>query len=353
MNFDRESCQAVDSADMLGYIDDLPNQIESAWAQAQSAQVPDLSDVRQVVICGMGGSSISGELLAALVAESSPTAIMVNRGYDLPTWAAGPETLVVGLSHSGTTEETLSALGQGAERGCRMLAVTQGGKLGPLVEQAGGTVLSYQYSALPRASLGWLYGTLLAAAVRSGLIEDQAGGVTEAVDLLRMGRDVLGADAPPENNPAKRTAGQLVERIPIFWGSGLLEPVARRWKTQVNENAKTAAYFEAMPELNHNAVVGLDFPEPLMTRIAIVELVSKQYDHPRVRVRFRASYEIVLQAGIMVDRVTARGESRLAQQMSMIQFGDYLSYYLAVAYEADPSPIHNIVQLKQRLAEVE
>jgi glucose/mannose-6-phosphate isomerase len=144
-----------------------------------------------------------------------------------------------------------------------------------------------------------------------------------------------------------------VDRIPIFWGGGLLEPVARRWKTQINENAKTAAYFEAMPELNHNAVVGLEFPEPLMTRIAIVQLVSRAYDHPRVKVRHEASTKIVLQSGIMSDRVTARGESRLAQQMSMIQFGDYLSYYLAMAYEVDPTPIHNIDQLKQRLSEVE
>ena len=353
MNFDPESFKAIDSQNVLGAIDDLSNQLESAWASAQMAAVPDFSDVRQVIICGMGGSSISGELLATLVEDQCPVPVIVNRAYDLPAWVTGSETLVIGLSHSGTTEETLSAVSQGIERGCRTLAVTQGGKLGPLVAEASGTVLSYRYDAPPRASLGWLYGTLLAGVCRGGLITDQADSVAEAVALLRKGREVLGADSPPEKNPAKRTAGQLVDRIPIFWGGGLLEPVARRWKTQVNENAKTAACFEAMPELNHNAIVGLEFPEPLMTRIAIVQLVSRAYDHPRVKVRHEASTKIVLQSGIMSDRVTARGESRLAQQMSMIQFGDYLSFYLAMAYEVDPTPIHNIDQLKQRLAEVD
>lgn len=353
MKFEAESFKAIDSQNMLEAIDSLPDQLESSWASVRPGSVPDISDVQRVIICGMGGSSISGELLAALVADQCPAPIFVNRSYNLPAWAAGSETLIIGLSHSGTTEETLSAVSQGVGRGCRVLAVTQGGELGPLVEGSGGTVLTYQYDAPPRASLGWLYGVLLAGVSKGGLIADLADSVSESVTLLKKGHEVLGADSPPEKNPAKRTAGQLVDRIPIFWGGGLLEPVARRWKTQINENAKTAAYFETMPELNHNAVVGLEFPEPLMTRIAIVQLVSRAYDHPRVKVRHEASTKIVLQSGIMSDRVTARGESRLAQQMSMIQFGDYLSYYLAMAYEVDPTPIYNIDQLKQQLAEVE
>lgn len=348
---DLERIQRLDSEDMLGHINALPDQLEAAWARARQLDLPlDPAGVRQVVICGMGGSAISGDLLAALAGEASPVPVLVHRGYGLPASASGPQTLVIALSHSGTTEETLSCARQAAERGASLLTITSGGDLAPLTEGAGGAAWTFDYDAQPRAALGWLYGLLLGAAARLRLVDDLAGEVAEAVDAMRQLRATLRPDSPSSQNPAKHLAGMLEGRVPVIWGAELLAPVARRWKTQLNENAKTAAYYEEMPELNHNSVVGLQFPGSLTERIAVVELVSQQHVHPRTVIRQGVTRDLLAQAGVPVYHVEAQGESRLAQQMNMIQMGDYVSFYLAIANGVDPTPIENIDWLKEQLA---
>jgi glucose/mannose-6-phosphate isomerase len=140
--------------------------------------------------------------------------------------------------------------------------------------------------------------------------------------------------------------------MPVIWGAGLLAPVARRWKTQINENAKSGAIFDLLPELDHNSVVGIDAPEEELRKhkFQVIQLLSK-YDHPRVALRHQITLELYREQGIITDMVKARGESRLAQQMSLVQFGDYVSYYLAMAYEVDPTPIGPIVALKEKMAQ--
>jgi glucose/mannose-6-phosphate isomerase len=347
-----ELLKRVDPAGMLQHIEALPDQLADSWAHGQSLDLPaDLGQVRQVVICGMGGSSISGELAARLIEGSSRVPIFVNRNYDLPVFATGPDTLVIALSHSGNTEETLSATRCAIERECRLLAITTGGSLAPFAAEAGGTAWVYQYDSPPRAALGWLYGQVLAALSRLNVAPDLAADVGEAVSLLRRSQPMYSPETPTSRNIAKRIAGQLVERFPVIWGAGLLAPVARRWKTQMNENAKTAAFFELLPELNHNAVVGIDFPSDLMHKLTILQLRSPKYDHIRIAIRHQATHDLLLQEAILTDQVSARGESRLAHQMSLIQLGDYASYYLALANEVDPTPIGPIDVLKAKLAQ--
>jgi glucose/mannose-6-phosphate isomerase len=348
---DLDAMRALDADDMLGHVDALPDQLADAWALGQTLDLPaGPGAVEQIVICGMGGSAISGDLLAALSAGSCHVPITVNRGYDLPSYVGGPETLVVALSFSGSTEETLSCARQAAERDAYLLAITTGGTLAALAEELGGVVWTFEYAAQPRAALGWLYGLLLAAMTRLHLVDERVTGVDEAVDVLRAGRDRLGADVPTAENPAKQLAADLAGRLPFIWGSGLLWPVARRWKTQLNENAKHAASADEMPELNHNSVVGLSYPPDLAESLAVVSLVSAAYDHPRVGIRQRVTAALVERESIPFRQVEARGEGRLAAQMSLIQHGDYVSYYLAMLNEVDPTPIPNIVWLKEQLA---
>ncbi|HEC22380.1 MAG TPA: bifunctional phosphoglucose/phosphomannose isomerase [Chloroflexi bacterium] len=348
---DPDLYRGVDSEGMLSHIDALPDQLADAWEYAQDLALPEVGAIRQVVTCGMGGSSISGELAGALISDVAKVPLFVHRDYDLPPFASGPETLVLALSHSGNTEETLSAARCAIERGTSLLAITTGGSLAPFVQEAGGTVWKYDYSSPPRAALGWLYGLTLAALSRLEIAPDLSPDVEETVALLRRGRKLLGVDSPVGKNAAKRIAGQLVDRIPVIWGAELLAPVARRWKTQLNENAKSSAYFELLPELNHNSIVGIEFPAELMHRIAIVQLLSPRYDHPRVAIRHEVTHDLLLQQGILTEMIKARGESRLAHQMSLIQFGDYVSYYLAVIYDVDPTPIGPITILKEKLAQ--
>ncbi len=343
---------AVDGQNMLGHIDALPDQLADAWRAAQTMPLIPASALERVVIVGMGGSAISGDLLAALVQDTCVLPLQVFREYSLPPYAAGPGTLVIALSFSGSTEETLSAAAQATERGARLLAITTGGPLADLADRAGGEVWPIAYDSQPRAALGWLYGLLLGAAARLGLTPPLEADIAEAVERLRDDRARWTAASPTSRNPAKRVAGQMMDCIPVIWGAGLLAPVAARWKTQLNENAKTAAYAEQMPELNHNAIVGILTPEELMRRhkFQIVQLVSREYDHPRVALRHRATESLLREAGIIAEVVRAHGRSRLAQQMNLIQFGDYISFFLAMAYGVDPTPIPPILMLKDRLA---
>lgn len=347
---DLDLFKRLDASHMLGYIDALPDQLEQAWAHARTLDLPAGGPIQQVVIGGMGGSAISGDLLAALLADRCAVPISVVRGYDLPAHAAGSDTLVFGLSHSGNTEETEAAIGQALERGAQVIAITTGGRLGEMVRQ-GGTVWHYEYPALPRASLGWLYGLLLGAAARLGLVEGLDEEIGEAVAVMRKYQEYWNVNMIAARNPAKRYAGQLVDCIPVIWGAGLLAPVARRWKTQINENSKSAAFFEELPELNHNTVVGIVAPDELLKKhkFQIIQLTSR-HDHPRVALRHDLTHKMLLSEAIVTDPVKARGESRLAQQMSLVLFGDYVSYYLAMAYQVDPTPIEPIMRLKEMMA---
>jgi len=341
----------LDREHMLAHIDALPDQLEAAWRAAQTLPLPDTHrQPRQIVLAGMGGSAIGGDLLAALIGPSSPVPFFVVRSYDLPACAQGPETLVIASSFSGNTEETLAAADQALGRGVRLLAVTTGGQLAAHAEAHGYPLWRIAYQSQPRAALGWSFGLLLGLAFRLGLAPALEGDLREAIEVLRQYTPVYTATSPVTQNPAKRGAGQLIGRIPVFFGGGLFEPVARRWKCQLNENAKVWAQYEGMPEANHNTIAGIGFPAEHRVNIAAVFITSRQLDHPRVTLRHELTFQLCLQNGIMADFFRPAGQSALAQMCHAIQYGDYVSFYTAMAYGADPTEIAPIMELKEQLA---
>lgn len=348
---DLDTFHQTDPEDMLGHIAGLPQQCRDAWERAQSFALPfDPDAIRHIVIIGMGGSAIGGDLLQALAAPECPIPISVVRDYDLPAFVKGPEALVIGSSYSGNTEETLSAFEQAHARGCQLLALTTGGRLAELAHDYGAPVMPIAYKSQPRAAVGYAFISLVALVCRLGFLRDQANDLAEAVGVMRARQAEIHADVPVVRNPAKRLAGQLVQRIPVVYGAGYLAPVARRWKGQFNENAKAWSHFEVLPELNHNAVSGISFPPELMTRVAVIQLTSS-LDHPQIQRRHEITREILMQQGIAVDVIKGRGQSPLAQMLSVLHFGDYTSYYLAMCYGVDPTPVPSIAQLKERLSQ--
>ena len=342
--------RALDTEDMLGHITRWPEQCQQAWEQvrgfAQSLAVPPF---RGVVILGMGGSAIGGDLLAALAAQSSPVPIQVNRTYALPNWA-GDSTLVIALSYSGNTEETLTAFKAARRRGCHLLALSSGGELADLAHQYSAPWLHVPYRSQPRAALGWLFTSLVGLAQRAGLLPNQSSAMDETVKTLCAQREELSASVPTDGNLAKQLALQLRDRLPVVCGAGIMAPVARRWKTQMNENAKCWAVWEELPELDHNTVAGLGLPEPLLRQIYVINLTSPAL-HPRNRLRFDIGAELIDREEIAGKEVVARGCSPLAQMTSSAQFGDYVTYYLALLYRVDPTEIANIMYLKARLGD--
>jgi len=342
--------EELDPAGMRERIAELPQQCRDAWTLSQRLDLPSsFRQARQVVILGMGGSAIGGVLLAGLVADTCSVPILSVGGYELPAYV-GEDALVVASSYSGDTEEMLSAFAQAVERGCRLTAITTGGELATLAEEKGIPLIRFDYLSPPRAALGYSLTLLLGLLCRLGFLRDHGADLEEAVAVMKAWQRELTPEVPVARNPAKRLAGQLLDRLPVAYGAGFLAPVARRWKGQFNENGKNWAFWEEMPELNHNAVVGYGLPDGIRER-ALVLILRSPLDHPRVQARWEATQEILLQEGVMVDTTWGRGESRLAQMLSLIHFGDYVSLYLAMLNGADPTPVPPIDRLKRRLAE--
>jgi glucose/mannose-6-phosphate isomerase len=340
----------IDTEDMLGEIDGLPDQFQNAWEQGQRFPLADISGVRQVVVAGMGGSAIGADLLAAYAAPLATVPIVVWRDYDLPAFAQGPETLVIVSSHSGNTEEALSAFERGVESRVQLMAITTGGKLADLANQSRVPLWRFEHSGQPRAAVGFSFALLLAAMMRLGVIPDPQEEVSNALEAMRKQQPGISAEAPVVQNLAKLMAGQLIDRWPMILGAGLLAPVARRWRTQIAELAKSVAQFELLPEADHNMVAGVLNPEIVFANTMVVFLRASSA-HPRNLKRVDVTREVLMVEGFNTSTVEAVGKSRLAQQWTCLHFGDYTAYYLAMVYGVNPTPVSAIEDLKERLRE--
>lgn len=346
---DVQAFAALDPQNMLAEINGLPDQLQAAWDLSQYQPLPP-GPVRQVLIAGMGGSAIGADLLAAYARPVCSVPVLVHRDYGLPAWASGPETLVVCSSHSGNTEETLSSFEEAARRGVPVLTLATGGRLADRARQVGAAAWRFQHGGQPRAAVGYSFGLLLGLFARLGLIPDPASELEEALSAMREQQVRLQAGSPVNENPAKRLAGQVYDRLVSVFGSGVLEPVARRWKGQISELAKAWAQFEALPEADHNTLAGTLFPERILSRTTSIFLVSNS-DNPRNRLRSDYTGKAFLLEGMGADFVTGAGSSPMANLWTLLHYGDYLAYYLAMLYGIDPTPVEALTGLKSALAQ--
>jgi glucose/mannose-6-phosphate isomerase len=336
---------SLDPADMLGEIDRLPDQLHQAWELGLSLPLPAWTGIQQVLVAGMGGSAIGADLLAAYASPLCPAPLVVHRDYDLPAWGRGPHTLVIASSHSGNTEETLSAWEQAAANGCRVIAVSTGGRLAELARQAGAPDWRFTHAGQPRAAVGYSFGLLLAILARLHLLPDPAAELAGALEAMRRQQARLRAGVGLASNPAKRLAGQLLDRYVTVYGAGVLAPVARRWKGQIGEIAKAGAGFELLPEADHNTLAGVVNPADVLQRTASIFLRAPSC-HPRNRLRADLTRKVFMLEGLNTDTVDAAGDTPLAHQWTALHFGDYTAYYLAMAYGIDPTPVQAIEALK-------
>lgn len=339
----------LDKQNYLAEIENLPDQLDNAYLQGLSMDLPVMHGIRQVLVAGMGGSAIGADLLVGYAAPLSPVPIVVHRNYGLPAWAMGPETLVVASSHSGNTEETLAAFDQALIAGCPLLVLCTGGKLAEKAKAASVPLWTFIHPGQPRAAVGFSFGLLLALLYRLNLLIDPYTELTGAILAMREQQAGLRADVPVARNLAKRLAGQLVGRWVMVFGTEVLEPVARRWKTQINELAKAWAQFEVLPEADHNALAGLAQPENSLSSAMALFLRGSSY-HARNQLRAELTKQAYMLEGVNTDFVDAVGETSLAQQWTTLHLGDYVGYYLAMLYDIDPTPIPALEGFKKQLA---
>ena len=351
LNLDDQAVYAaLDKSGMGSQIRGLPEQCRQAWDKASLLKLPaDYSQVDKVVILGLGGSAIGGDLLRGLTASLSRPLVMVQREYNLPAWV-DEKTLVIAASYSGNTEETLSGFTQALKNNCKRLVISTGGQLTELARQNGVPVFVIEHVSPPRAALGYSLLPLLAIMQNLGFISGEAAEVDGMVSALKMICQSWQEDSSQDHNQAKMLAARLYGKIVVIYGAGILTDVARRWKTQINENSKQWAFFETLPELNHNAVLGYRYPTGTADRVYVL-LLRCQSLHARTLIRYKVTGELLEQNQIPFQYVDSQGGNDLKHVMSLVLLGDWVSYYMAVLNGIDPSAVPEIDLLTQRLAE--
>lgn len=340
-----ERFKQLDPDGMYEHIQSLPDQISAGWKLGLSQPLPAMKGIEAVVVAGVGGSAIGADLIIAYLTTKCPVPIVVHRDYGLPAWAKGAKTLVVASSHSGNTEETLSAFEAAQENGCQIVAISRGGKLEAAAQAAGVPFWRFEHNGAPRAAVGVSSSLFLALLFRLGLIADPGAELAAAVQAMKAQQAELAAEVPVAKNPAKRLAGQLMNRHIYVVGSDYMAPIARRWKGQFSEVAKAWAQFEFLPEADHSTLAGIFNPQEILARMMALFVVAES-DHPRNKLRAELTRKKFMQEGINTDVYQAKGESPLAHIWTALHFGDYLSFYLAMAYGEDPTPIAAIESLK-------
>ena len=347
-----DDLKAIEKLDLDGMGEDileLPDQIEAAWAAFRGITIPThYVQARNIVILGMGGSAIGGELAAALANPTATVPIETRRDYDLPGYV-NKDSLVIGVSYSGNTEETLNGFRQAASRSAKLIAVSTGGEISSLARKFQIPLLSIDYGSQPRAALGYLFmaAIVLLSKLRHVQLTDRE--VTETVALMRGFASKLEPAVALKDNQAKQLAVKLKDHIPLIIGDGPIATVARRWKTQLNENGKSPAVAEAMPELCHNVVVGLQKVYRQRDLLHPIFLHSN-FSHPRNALRMSIVSRLFAASKLPVESILIQPAGTVfSEALQLIQLGDFVSYYMAIQAGADPTEITSIVQLKKEL----
>ncbi|MBL8046294.1 MAG: hypothetical protein JNL09_07130 [Anaerolineales bacterium] len=326
---DLEHFRSVDASNLIRQIDAWPEKVEAAWAHAQTLALADgFSAAKQVLMVGRGDSAIAGEL-ARYAAPESILPITVWRESYLPAWV-NARTLVLALSFSGNTAETVAVAAAAVERGAQVLTLSTGGQLAGL---NGATAWQFLSDGDSRTAVGELAILVLAALVKVGAAQAKAAEVAEAVSVLQAQQASLRAESPVMKNPAKRMAGQIMNRYAALFVNDELAPAGRYWQSKINQFAKAWAQCVSLAESDH-AIQGSVFPEALVEKYMALWLrgsrPSAQSD--RVRTHFMTS-------GFNTDFIAASGQSALAQLLTLAQYGDYVAYYLAMCYGVNPAAV--------------
>lgn len=345
-----DAYERLDPAGLYGRIAALPSQIEDAWRAASVLALPDqLRGCDRIVVLGMGGSGIGGSLLRALALDlGAKTPVDVVRGYVLPAYV-DPRSLVLASSNSGNTEEVVATFDQARRANAKCVAITTGGLLLAAARKQGVPALTFAWDGEPRSALGWSFASLIAICSRVALLPDIEPDLPPALAHMRSLVEQIGRDVPETQNAAKQLARRLRGKLPVFVAAEALAPVAYRWCTQVNENAKSWAMAAELPEMNHNAPLGYGAPADVVASMYAV-LLRHAGTHKRTARRVDLTLEQMRAAGVAAEGIDVPGPSILAQMLWAIQLGDFVSYYLGLLYGVDPSEMRALEWIKARLA---
>jgi len=341
---DARAVAKVDPGGMRDIIGSLPEQLGDGLRRGLGSAI-DMGDAERVFIVGMGGSAIAGDVFAAWIADRSKLPIQVVRDYRLPSYAK-PEDVLIAVSYSGNTEETLSATTEGIKLGCRVVAITSGGTLRSLAAKNGMAVHEVPKDLPPRGAFGYLFG-ILPALGEELVYGNLHGELEQAIVHLRALRDRYRPEAPVSRNRAKSLAVRLRTAIPVIYAAAPFVAIAKRWQTQLNENAKILAFASSFPEADHNELVG--WGEDPRARLYRPILLRDRDEQPQMRRQLDITVDLISRR-TKIEQVRDDGESLLARMLGTLYLGDYVSLYLATLRGVDPLVLRPIHELKTRLA---
>lgn len=345
---DREGFRKIDRCDMLSFVDQLPEMLVQARRFSTGVSLPNLAQVNQVLVLGMGGSAIAGDLAADLFLKSGKAPILGNRSYALPEFA-GPATLVFAISYSGDTEETIAAVKEAEKKNAQIICITAGGRLREIAENKKHPLFLIPSGFQPRAALAYLFLPLAITLGKLRLAAFSDEDIGETIALLRKLREEYGFAKAARINPAKQLAKKWLDKIPLIFGSaGTTGAAALRFKTQLNENSKAAALMNLFPELNHNELVSLAAVKRDEHNF-VLTILRDEEDSERTKKRIEITKSLLCRQLGGITEVYSQGKSRLARIFSLVMFGDYTSVYLAALKGIDPTPVEIISRLKKEM----
>ncbi len=342
----------LDSEDVLGAVEGFAEQCRTAWdIGLAAAGLPSGEGVESIVVLGMGGSGVSGDVAQAVLEPRSPLPVRVIKTYGpLPAWV-GRNTLVFAASYSGSTEETVAAMEEARSRGARLVAISSGGPLARLAAEHGIAHVAIPARLQPRASLPYLALQILAVLEKLQLAPPVAPDVEETVSVIEDLAKRCHRSVSVSENPAKDLARRLHRRITVVYGGGMPAAVAAmRFKCDLNEYGKAPAFWNEFPELNHNEIVGWTALKDVTRNHMVLVLLRDPDEHPRVSLRFEITRRLVEDSFADVVEVRSDGVSVLARLMSLVFVTQLASIYLGLAHGVDPGPVEVIQQLKRELA---
>ena len=340
----------IDKSNMYDILKNFHKQISEAIEIGRETNLGGFNfrGLKNVVINGLGGSAIGGDLIRSFTHYSSAVPIYINRNYHLPGFA-GEDTLSVISSYSGNTEETISAFKESNKKGCRILCISSGGKVEEMALKQNNLFIKIPGGLQPRCAVGYSFFVLLIILSRFGFYPVQDDDFTGVIENIKNNTDLF-SDFDNDKNNALKIAKMLQNRLPVIYSStDLLDVVNLRWRGQIAENAKQLAYGNVYPEMNHNELVGWEKNRDILNKIIVVFLKDFE-DNDRIKMRMEITEEIYEKYTNSVISVYGKGDSKLERIFNLIYLGDWVSYYLALLNNVDPTPVDAITYLKEKLS---
>ncbi|MFH1458534.1 MAG: bifunctional phosphoglucose/phosphomannose isomerase [Candidatus Omnitrophota bacterium] len=347
----QENIKKLDNSHMLGLLSDFPDQCNAAMALAQKASfLFEKRDFTKIVFAGMGGSAIGADLVRSYLYLESKIPITVLREYRLPAYV-DKDTLVIVASYSGNTEETLSAYKQAREKGATLVVISSGGTLKEYASKDRVTFIEIPRNLPPRCSLGYLSIIPLCLLARLGKAQEPGAAISQMIKILEdLKNRYLNPGIAQKDNIAKTAALRLYNKLPFIYSSSVhFDVCAIRFRGQIAENAKALSSSHVFPEMNHNEIVGWENPKKQFKNFIVVMLRDQQM-HARVGIRMDITASLIREEGVELIEIWSRGEGLLSRIFSLIYIGDFVSFYLAILYGIDPTPVDRVAYLKEQLA---